>query len=632
MPDFMATTTETLDRALKLHQQGNLSEAERLYKEVLANDAHSADAWHLLGLIEHARGEFDAALEHIGRAIQLDNAQASFHNHLGEVFRSLDKLPEAEACCRKAVGLDSRYAIGHNTLGAILAEQGKLEEAAISYRQAITLKPDFVQAQLNLGLALQSLGERDAAIAAFRQALALDPGLAQAHHHLGTLLHAQARWDEAIACYRRALALQSDLAAAHCNLGSVLKEQGHLAEAVECFLRALSCDPDLAEAHFNLGVIHQNQGHAEQAIDCYQSAIRAKPDYAEAISNLGTVLKSQGKLDEAMDCYERALAIRDDLAEGHRNRALLRLMLGNFAAGWEEYEWRWRVKGAARPPFAQPRWQGQPLAGRAVLLRAEQGLGDEIQFVRYAPLVKQRSAGEVLLECPRAMHALLRTAAGIDRLVTAESRGEAFDGYLPLLSLPAVFGTRLESIPAEIPYLFAEPARIEHWRRQLAAPAAFNVGIAWQGNPGYPGDATRSIPLEHFAPLARLAGVQLFGLQKGPGHEQVATLADRMPLVDLAATLDENGDAFVDTAAVMMSLDLVITSDTAIAHLAGALGVRVWVALQQVPEWRWLLDRDDSPWYPTMRLFRQTRFGDWTDVFARIAAELNCSRFRHGDL
>ncbi len=605
MPDFMATTTETLDRALKLHQQGNLSEAERLYKEVLANDARSADAWHLLGLIEHAHGEFDAALEHIGRAIQLDNAQASFHNHLGEVFRSLDKLPEAEACCRKAVGLDSRYAIGHNTLGAILAEQGKLEEAAISYRQAITLKPDFVQAQLNLGLALQSLGERDAAIAAFRQALALDPGLAQAHHHLGTLLHAQARWDEAIACYRRALALQSDLAAAHCNLGSVLKEQGHLAEAVECFLRALSCDPDLAEAHFNLGVIHQNQGHAEQAIDCYQSAIRAKPDYAEAISNLGTVLKSQGKLNEAMDCYERALEYQPDFAEvlnnmgnvfktegrvaeatvcyqqtlrikpeyaqAHYNLALARLAEGDFSEGWAGYEWRWRCPDFPTHGFGEPQWDGSPLYGRTLLVHAEQGLGDTLQFIRYLPLAAGQ-LGKVIAEVQQPLLRLL-TQSGFGGLFAKGTAPGGFDLHVPLMSLPGIFGTTLETIPHSVPYLKADPQLVERWRGTLGNAGAFRVGIAWQGNPTHRSDRFRSIPLANFAPLAQ-PGVELVSLQKGPGSQQLASVANMFAVRDLGDHVDVEHGPFMDTAAIMTQLDLVVTSDTAIAHLAGRWGYR----------------------------------------------------------
>jgi hypothetical protein len=261
------------------------------------------------------------------------------------------------------------------------------------------------------------------------------------------------------------------------------------------------------------------------------------------------------------------------------------------------------------------------LAGAAARRRHRAvALGDTIQFVRYAPLVKNRCRGRVLLQGPAALEELMRGAAGIDRFVVEPD--QPFDCYLPMLSLSGVFGTTVETIPADVPYLRADGARVEQWQSELVRYDGFKVGIAWQGNPGYAGDAQRSVPLVEFVPLAACERVRLFSLQKRHGCEQLPPLADRLGIVDLGKSLDEQTGAFVDTAAAMMSLDLVITSDTAIAHLAGALGVPVWVALARVPDWRWMVGREDSPWYPTMRLFRQTQAGDWGEVFSRMASQL----------
>jgi hypothetical protein len=298
------------------------------------------------------------------------------------------------------------------------------------------------------------------------------------------------------------------------------------------------------------------------------------------------------------------------------------LLGGHFERGWPEYEWRWRGNEAVFAPLNQPLWDGSALEGRTILLHAEQGLGDTIQFIRYARLVRARG-GTVVVACPTPLIQLLTGCAGIDQLIPQGSILPPFDVYAPLLSLPGILGTSLGSVPAEVPYLVADAELERHWREKLGPLRAFKIGIAWQGNPGYLGDSFRSIPLTHFATLARVEGVRLFSLQKGPGSEQLSALGDLFPVTDLGSQLDNATGAFVETAAVMKSLDLIITSDTAVAHLAGALGVPVWVALPAVPDWRWMLDRADSPWYPTMRLFRQTAWGQWESVFARLASAVS---------
>jgi hypothetical protein len=313
--------------------------------------------------------------------------------------------------------------------------------------------------------------------------------------------------------------------------------------------------------------------------------------------------------------------LKPDYPEAHANHAHACLQAGDWRRGWVEYEWRRKTKPCSPSRFSQPLWSGESLAGKTILLHAEQGLGDTIQFVRYAPLVKRYDA-RVIVECQKPLLRLLAGCPGIDRLIGEGEELPAFDVQAPLMSLPAILNTTLENMPADVPYIFAAPELVARWRERLGSIEGFKIGISWQGNPRFPGDRFRSIPLRCFAALARLPGVRLISLQKGAGREQLVEVRDDFPVVDLADELDEEAGPFMDRAAVMKNLDLVVTSDTAIAHLAGALGVPAWVALKFAADWRWLLDRSDSPWYPSMRLFRQQTRGDWSQVFARMADAL----------
>jgi len=360
----------------------------------------------------------------------------------------------------------------------------------------------------------------------------------------------------------------------------------------------------------------------DEAIEDLRRAVQLQPTMADAHASLGVALSIQQRFDEAMAHFDNALAIDSHCAEAGWNRALLRLLSGDYRRGWPEYEWRWRCKRTIPlPPFSQPRWDGGPLQGRTILLSGEQGLGDTLQFVRYAPLVKALG-GRVVLQCPNELLPLLSRMAGIDRLVAADAALPPFDVYAPLMSLPAAFHTTLETIPAEIPYLSADPGLVAHWRQELTGIRGFRVGIAWQGSPRHAWDRLRSTALEQFEPLAGVDGVRLISLQKGPGSEQLQALGSRLPVVDLGNRFDESAGPFMDTAAVLANLDLLVCADTALAHLAGAMGLRAWVALFFTPDWRWLLQREDSPWYPSLRLFRQSRPGDWAGVFRRMAEAL----------
>jgi tetratricopeptide (TPR) repeat protein len=586
----MLTIAEALDHAVRHHRTGELREAERLYRQVLQADPRQADALHLLGVL----------------AGQLGRAN------------------EAVALLREALLSNPRLAEAHSSLGNALKRQGRLDEAVACYRQALALQPGLAEAHNNLGNALRALGRPAEAEACYRQALGCRPAYADAHNNLGVLHREAGRPDEAVACLRQAVALNPGLAEAHSNLGAALKQQGRLPEAADALRHALRIRPNYPEAHNNLGNALQEQGQLAEAVACFQQALCLNPEYADAHNNLGVALMEQGPMEEAVACFQQALRLLPDNAEMHTNLAMCWLLMGNFEQGWREYEWRLRCKDGSLPPLPQPGWDGSSLAGRTILLRAEQGLGDTLHFIRYAGLVKQQGA-TVLVECQKSLMPLLASCPGIDRLVP-QSAGLAgsFDAQAPLLSLPALLGTTLATVPAQVPYLFPDTKLVEHWREQLGAIGGFKIGIAWQGNPRRDrrGVSQRSLRLDQLEPLGRLAGVRLLSLQKGPGAEQLETLANRFPVINLGRQLDEASGAFMDTAAVMNVLDLVITTDTATAHLAGALGVPVWVALPFAAEWRWLRDREDSVWYPTMRLFRQTQPGNWQGVVERMAAEV----------
>jgi tetratricopeptide (TPR) repeat protein len=583
----MATNSEALAIAFRHHQAGRLQVAEQIYRQILAAEPNHADALHLLGVVAGQTGQYDVAVNYAAQAISLNSHVSAFHNTLGYALMRLGKLNDAVACFRTATILKPDYTEAHNNLGHALLGQRKFNDAAASFRMTTKLKPDYAEAHNDLGNALLEQGNIDDAIACFRTATILKPDYIEAHCNLGNAFIEQGKFDDAIAHCRTALALKSDNARALTILGTAFMKQSKLDDAIACYRRALELRPDAALAHHNLGI----------------------------------AFKDQGKQDDAVACYEKALALKPDFAEAHMSRAFNWLLTGDWQRGWPESEWRWKTKGVASRCFAQPLWDGALLSGKTILMHAEQGLGDTIQFVRYAAIA-ERLGGTVVVECHKPLMPLLESCPGIDHLVGQGNELPAFDVHAPLMSLPGILKTSVATVPASIPYLVAKPTLLEHWRKRLSELDGFKIGISWQGNPKHHRDRFRSIPLACFAPVAQIPGIRLISLQKGAGSEQLVAVRDRFPVTDLASELDEQSGPFMDTAAVMKNLDLVITSDTATAHLAGALGVPVWVALSFAPDWRWLLDCTDCPWYPTMRLFRQKVLGDWSAVFAGMATEL----------
>ena len=441
---------------------------------------------------------------------------------------------------------------------------------------------------------------------------------------LGAILAQSGDLQAAAGCFERVLVLQPELPTAYYNLGKAYTMQDRFEEAMDCYRRALQFDPGLADAHTNLGDLFIKLGQPEQAEASLQQAARLQPQNADYQFNLATFYKEQLNLGKANQYYEQAIRLKPEYAAAHWNKSCVLLLSGNFPEGWQEHRWRFQnqyeIKRFQLPVFSQPRWQGESLEGKRILVYREQGIGDTLQFVRYLPLVKARGA-YTIFACQQSLLDLLEDVSGIDNLQLF-SEGLAtevdFDYHCPLLDLPDIFGTTLETIPAEIPYIGVDPQRKRYWQAKLAADNRVKVGLVWAGNPNHNNDRNRSCPLELFAPLMQVSDITFYSLQKGADGEQVNKLPPGMSLIDYTDELHD----FADTAAFIEQLDLVISVDTSVAHLAGAMGKPVWTLLPYVPDWRWMLQREDSPWYPTMRLFRQTAKGEWGPVFQRLVDAL----------
>lgn len=505
-----------------------------------------------------------------------------------------------------------------------------MAEAIDFYRQALAISPENADTHYNLGTALQDVGDVGAAANAYEEALRLNARHVAAYNNLGNVWREQNQYQGAIECYRRALELAPDQAVVHNNLGVALRDDRQTAEAIACFERALSLDPHEAEAHSNLGNALKDEGRLEEAIASYCRALALNPGLTLALDNLGLAQLDQGKLDAAAECFRRSLQLNPHSPHAHWSRGLLLLLQGNLREGWREHEWRWQcpewrryTRSFAAAPGPHPIWDGSRLEGKTILLQAEQGLGDTLQFVRFVPLVKE-FGGRVVLQCQTALIPLLQNC-GADAIIGEHSLLPHFDCRATLLTLPAIWDTTLETVPAAVPYLFADPKLVEHWKTRLSEVRGLRIGINWRGRGGAGMFRRRDIPLDCFTDLVELPGVQLVNLHQGEGQSELEAWPSRSRVFDPSSEVDKTHGAFMDTAAIMQNLDLVITSDTAVAHLAGALGAPTWVGLPFAADWRWLLERSDSPWYPTMRLFRQKQPGDWSGVFDQILAAIRLS-------
>ena len=572
---------DELKKGLGFHREGRLAEAGDIYAGVLEADPDNADALNLMGVVLQAAGDPDGAIGMLRRATELAPDYVAAHVNLGNALQSAGRLEDAIRALQTAIRLDPDAPEALNNLASVLNGLGRHREARDACTRVLALEPRFPEALNNLGNALIGLGRAEEAVENFRASLAIDASSADAHHNLGNALMDMGRIEEAAASYGRAVDLDG-------------RDTGKL---------------------YNLGNALQALDHAEDAQDCYRRALEADPDNTDALNNLAAVLKDLGRLDEARDCYRKALSFEPDSVDLHWNHSLVLLQSGDFAEGWREYEWRWRTPSFARfrRDFESPPWEGGDLGGKTILVHAEQGFGDAIQFVRYAPMVAARG-GRVVLECRPGLERLFSGVEGVAEVVTLGDPPPPFDVHIPMMSLPRVFATELGTIPDAVPYL-AVPAGAEAGA-EIQGASGLKVGIVWAGSPTRPDNDKRSCEPGHFAPLAEIPGTSFFSLQVGEFEDGFRELEGRA--VDLAPGL---GD-FADTAAAVQALDLVISVDTAVLHLAGALARPAWAALSFPTGFLWMQGRDDSPWYPTISLYRQETSGDWEPVFRRLGREL----------
>jgi Flp pilus assembly protein TadD len=501
-----------------------------------------------------------------------------------------------------------------------MANESPLIAQIQSLQRAIAQNPQDFQAHYHLAHALAAAGRFEEAFAEFEKTLSLNPGYAEAANDLGVLLASHKQWDRAVAALRRAAAANPDYLEAWNNLGNALKETGQLKESAEAYRRTTQLRPDTPQLLEQFAMALSANWEMDEAIATWRKVVAMQPQSVDALVNLGTALHRDGKVDEAIQIYRQGVALKPDLPLAHLNLSLLQLLLGDFKNGWEEHEWRWKVLKTfiPDPPFSQMMWDGSDLQGRRILLHPEGGYGDTIQFVRYAPLVAARG-GQVVVGCVPELFRLLQTVEGISELDLAGPALPVFQVHCPMLSLPRVLKTTAETIPAKIPYIFADAHLSERCRKMMPrADGRLKVGLVWSGRAEYDNDFNRSLLLKKYLPLSKIPRVMFFSLQKGPSSKQVEELKSQWPVIDWTSELTD----FADTAALIDNLDLVVTVDTAMAHLAGAMGKRVWILLPHMPDWRWLLGRDDTPWYPTMRLFRQDRAGDWETPIGRVAKAL----------
>ncbi|MDR3579531.1 MAG: tetratricopeptide repeat protein [Oryzomonas sp.] len=564
-------------------------------------------------------GDWGEAVGQVRKELMQLLESAEFHKQRGIRLLQTGMPEEAAQSFSRAISLDPADAETYNNLGVTLDSQRKYGEALAAYGRALELAPDSIQVSFNMGNTCRSLGKNDAARHCYEKALTLSPGLVQAELCLAQIWKDEGNPTQARDCLDRALVHDPANAEVLHSLGETYQSEERFAEAIDAYSRALAIDPGHMKALNMLGSVFHLVGRFEAAEECYRKALVLKPGTLSVLNNLGALYQSQERFSESITVLRQAIAIDPSYADGHWNLALSLLAHGEYREGWQEYEWRFKKSNPVpERQFTRPLWDGSPLEGRTILLHCEQGFGDTIQFIRYATLVA-RCGGNVVVECQtRALKRLVAGVEGVCSVVAATEPLPFFDFHAPLLSLPRIFRTTLADIPAEIPYLRADPDDLMTWKARVASGTALKVGLVWSGRQNLVLNRKRACSLELFAPLAEIPDTIFYSLQIGEGAEQAAAPPAGMKLEDLTAQIND----FADTAALIANLDLVITIDTAVVHLAGAMGVPTWLLLPHSADWRWMTGRDNCLWYPDMRLFRQSKPGEWQEVIGLLSSEL----------
>ncbi|NTW51244.1 MAG: tetratricopeptide repeat protein [Chlorobiaceae bacterium] len=607
------------NRGQALQALGQWDDAAASFDMAIALKPDYVDAWLNRGNAKLRLKAWAAALASYEKVIGLQPDHAEAWANRGLVLHELKEWDAALVSYDKATGLNPDYAEAWLNRGNTLLELREREAAIASYDRATEINPGFIEAWYNRGRTLMELKAWDAAVASYDRLTAINPDFIEAWYNRGLAMKALGRLEEALASYDRLIALDSVLADAWFNRALVLQEMKRLEEAVESYNRVIVIKPDYAEAWSNRGVALKELKQLDAALASYDNAISFKPDYPEAWYNRGNALIELKQFHTALDSYDRATALRSDYANANWNKSIVLLSEGDYLKGWELYEWRWRADGFPSPErdFRRPLWLGgESINGKTILLHSEQGLGDTIQFSRYVNLVAALGA-RVVLEADPPVIGLLRQLEGVAEFVVKGDRFPWFDLHCPLMSLPLAFKTTLETIPSASGYLSSEPTKLDEWSRRLGGKAKPRIGLAWSGRPQHQNDHNRSLPLALLVQLLP-PGFQYVSLQKEINEVDWPTLDSQTEIVYYGDDLKD----FTDTAALCELMDVVVSVDTSVAHLGAAMGRPTMVMLPFIPDWRWLLDRNDSPWYDSVRLYRQEIQGDWTGVLTRLSADL----------
>jgi tetratricopeptide (TPR) repeat protein len=608
-------------RAHAAHREGRLADAERDYRATLATEPGHVDALHWLGVLHHQRGEHRAAAELVGQAARLRPSDAGVQLNLGTVMRALGRLDDAIERFRNALHLRGDFALAHYNLGNAYAAAGRHADAADSFQRALELQPNDVRARVNLGTSLIALDRHEEAARALRDALRLDARHAGAHNNLGMALNGIGALPDALDAFRAAIDIEPRYVAAHFNLANTLDALGRHAEAIHAYETALALQPNFPAALHGLGTAYAALGQHRNAASSFERAVGLEPHAAPSWLALGNARAALAAYEAATRAYDQALRLRPDLALAHLNRAMTYLVRGDFARGWPEYEWRHAALANA-PQLGGPRWHGDTsLAGQTILIHAEQGLGDTLHVVRYVPRVAALAARVVLEVQPELVTLLVPFCAR--HRITLARRGDArpaYDCQIPLLSLPLALHVDADTLANDdtARYLEAPDAYRRKWRGSLGGQAKIKIGVAWSGRVQQ--QETRALPFAALAPLFALPGIDWIVLQRDWPADDLATFEAAQP--PSVHRIDQKISDFADTAAIVERLDAVVSIDTSVAHLAGALGARLWLMLPFAADWRWFGDAQRTPWYPRARLVRQTAPGQWDDVVARVRDDI----------
>jgi len=645
-------STDYLHFGLTLHQQGQYQEAEKIYTNAINENPNNFNALQLLGTLLAQNGEFDRSIDVLAKALEINPKNAAVNFNLGNALAASKRYDEATISYKSAIEINSENADYYFNAGFAMQATRKIEEAIEHYKKAIKLNPKYTEAYLNCGIALQSENRIQEAIIYYQSAIAIKPNFAQAYSSCGNAYQELKRFEEALLCYQHAIDIQPDYAEALVKRGDVQQRLGNLVEALESYEHAIEIEPANAEAFSNCGVALQRMAKVEEALIFYDRAISLSHDYAEAYSNRGNALKELSRfqeaiasynkaielkagyleaycnrantylelnqITEALESYNRAIEINPNHPEANYGKATILLLQGKYKKGWELYESRWdrEVMRSYRKSFEQPSWLGiKIIKNKTILLYSEQGLGDTIQFFRYAKLVKELGA-TVIIEVPKVLVGLFHGIDYIDRIIEKGQRLPSFDYQIPLMSLPLVLRTEIDNIPAPSKYLYSDDIKRKEWNERLKLKNKPRVGLVWSTSTVNQNSKNRTLKLSELIPFLPDC-CDYVCLQKEVKDADKAILES----TSIKYFLNDIKD-FTDTAALCDLMDVVISIDTSVAHLAGALGKPAWVLLPFAPEWRWLLERSDSPWYNSVKLYRQDVPMQWETVFTKISGDL----------